>query len=325
MSRSESSAAPSTRRTSATSRSRGRRVEHFGLERLLVRVVADPGHKDVDAARRRAARSSRELAFARARRDEVELDAYALHGRLARGARLDDPVFLVGADEFAAFPTWKEPERVLELRGSASRRARVTAAAATRARSAARPDRVELFEIEPLPSRRRRSARARARRADRRSRAARGRRRDRRLGLYRDVDVRSRGTLSRAYDSGELTDLTSLEQARRIAALAQEKLATDVVILDMRPVCVYTDFFVHRAPGSNPRQTKAICDEVHERLKQDERTPAARGRRASARRRGSSPTTSTSSCTSSRRRRASSTGSRSSGATCPKRRGRRDG
>jgi ribosome-associated protein len=38
----------------------------------------------------------------------------------------------------------------------------------------------------------------------------------------------------------------------------------------MRPVCSYTDFFV-LATGQNPRQTKAIWDEVHERLKHDER------------------------------------------------------
>ena len=38
--------------------------------------------------------------------------------------------------------------------------------------------------------------------------------------------------------------MTSTEQARRIAALAQDKLARDVVILDMRPVCSYTDYFV---------------------------------------------------------------------------------
>ena len=64
--------------------------------------------------------------------------------------------------------------------------------------------------------------------------------------------------------------LSSLEQARRIAALANEKLAEDVVILDMRPVCVYTDFFV-LATGRNARQTKAIYDEVHGRLKQESR------------------------------------------------------
>jgi ribosome-associated protein len=64
--------------------------------------------------------------------------------------------------------------------------------------------------------------------------------------------------------------LTPLEQARRIAALAQEKLARDVVILDMRPVCTYTDFFVV-CTGLNPRQTKAIYDEVHVRLKHEDR------------------------------------------------------
>ena len=62
--------------------------------------------------------------------------------------------------------------------------------------------------------------------------------------------------------------LSSLEQARRIAALASEKLAEDVVILDMRPVCVYTDFFV-LATGRNARQTKAIYDEVHGQLKRE--------------------------------------------------------
>ena len=64
--------------------------------------------------------------------------------------------------------------------------------------------------------------------------------------------------------------LNSLEQARRIAALAQEKLAEDVVILDMRPVCTFTDYFVI-ASGRNPRQTAAIWDEVHGRMKKEER------------------------------------------------------
>ncbi len=44
------------------------------------------------------------------------------------------------------------------------------------------------------------------------------------------------------------------------------------MILDMRPVCTYTDFFVV-CTGRNPRQTKAIFDEVYDRLKHDgERT-----------------------------------------------------
>ena len=62
--------------------------------------------------------------------------------------------------------------------------------------------------------------------------------------------------------------MTSTEQAHRIAALAQEKLARDVVILDMRRVCSYTDYFVI-CTGNNTRQTKAIWDEVHARMKKD--------------------------------------------------------
>src|SRR5207237_1210559 len=56
----------------------------------------------------------------------------------------------------------------------------------------------------------------------------------------------------------------------RLPALAREKLAEDVVILDMRPECSFTDYFVI-ATGRNPRQTASIWDEVHTRLKQDER------------------------------------------------------
>jgi ribosome-associated protein len=43
------------------------------------------------------------------------------------------------------------------------------------------------------------------------------------------------------------------------------------VILDMRPVCSYTDYFV-LCTGQNPRQTQAIWDEVHGRMKAEEGT-----------------------------------------------------
>ena len=39
----------------------------------------------------------------------------------------------------------------------------------------------------------------------------------------------------------------------------------------MRPVCTYTDYFVI-CTGQNARQTKAIYDEVHARLKAESRT-----------------------------------------------------
>jgi ribosome-associated protein len=67
---------------------------------------------------------------------------------------------------------------------------------------------------------------------------------------------------------GVFSQLTSLDQARRIADLAQEKLARDVLILDMRPVCSYTDYFVV-CTGQNPRQAKSIYDEVREGLKRE--------------------------------------------------------
>jgi ribosome-associated protein len=80
----------------------------------------------------------------------------------------------------------------------------------------------------------------------------------------------SRGYTAEKRSKGHEQTLTSLELARRIAALACEKLAEDVVILDMRPECSFTDFFVI-ATGRNSRQTAAVWDEVHTRLKQEER------------------------------------------------------
>ncbi len=73
-----------------------------------------------------------------------------------------------------------------------------------------------------------------------------------------------------ASEDRTLEPLTPLEQAQRIADLAQEKLAGDITILDMRPVCSYTDYFVI-CTGQNPRQTKAIYDEVRERFKAEQK------------------------------------------------------
>jgi len=83
------------------------------------------------------------------------------------------------------------------------------------------------------------------------------------------LTVRGEPSYPESVDAGDARPLTPIEHARTIAALAQEKLAADVVILDMRPVCSYTDFFVV-CTGGNPRQTKAIYDEVRERLKKED-------------------------------------------------------
>ncbi len=81
---------------------------------------------------------------------------------------------------------------------------------------------------------------------------------------------RREGGYTEAGEKRTRQPLTSLEQAQRIAGLAEEKLAQDILILDMRPVCAYTDFFVV-CSGQNARQTKAILDEVRYALKHDGR------------------------------------------------------
>jgi nicotinate-nucleotide adenylyltransferase len=88
-------------------------LAQLGLERLQVLVVADPGHKRVEApaeARLRLAEAAFEGLPV-----SVELDDHPRTVDLLREHRWRDPLFLVGADEFSDFLSWKEPETVLEL------------------------------------------------------------------------------------------------------------------------------------------------------------------------------------------------------------------
>ena len=63
--------------------------------------------------------------------------------------------------------------------------------------------------------------------------------------------------------------------ARELAEIAEEKLATDVVVLDVRELVGYTDFLVV-CTARNERQAKAIHDEVQVRMKRDQgRLPAS--------------------------------------------------
>ena len=63
-----------------------------------------------------------------------------------------------------------------------------------------------------------------------------------------------------------MTDSAAL--AERIAAIAADKKARDVRVLDLRGVVGYTDFFVV-CSGNTERQTKAIHDSIHQHLKDD--------------------------------------------------------
>lgn len=57
-----------------------------------------------------------------------------------------------------------------------------------------------------------------------------------------------------------------LEAARIAAAAALDKKAEDVVILDVRELAGYTDYFVV-ASGTSDRQVSAIADSIEEQMK----------------------------------------------------------
>jgi nicotinate-nucleotide adenylyltransferase len=125
-------------------------IEHFALARILVRVVADPGHKEVETPPRiRLALT--ELAFETLVEAEVTLDVFARTADSLEALGLADPIFLIGADELAAFPTWTRPDRVLELAriGAATRPGSDLPGLDRVIRSLTRPERIELFPITP--------------------------------------------------------------------------------------------------------------------------------------------------------------------------------
>jgi nicotinate-nucleotide adenylyltransferase len=122
--------------------------ERFGDE-VVVLVAVRPGHKEVQLDGETRLR----LAQAAFPEQEVEADPHERTVDMLKAGRWNDPIFLIGADEFCDFLTWKDPEGVV---------ARARLAVATRPgyprdrldavlSELSRPDRVELFEIEPLP------------------------------------------------------------------------------------------------------------------------------------------------------------------------------
>jgi nicotinate-nucleotide adenylyltransferase len=123
--------------------------ERFDLDELAILVAARPGHKEVQLD----AETRLRLAEAAFPEYEVELDPFERTVDMLKAGRWRDPLFLIGADEFSDFLTWKDPEGVV---------ARARLAVATRPgfprerldevlRELSQPERVEFFEIEPVP------------------------------------------------------------------------------------------------------------------------------------------------------------------------------
>jgi nicotinate-nucleotide adenylyltransferase len=123
---------------------------HFGLARLTILVTEHPAHKETHLP----AETRLELARAAFPNDDVRLDSYPRTIDLLRGESFENPLFIIGADEFCDFLTWKEPDAVLE-------RAQLAVAMRPgypRERLDAvleeldQPERVVFFDIEPNPA-----------------------------------------------------------------------------------------------------------------------------------------------------------------------------
>jgi nicotinate-nucleotide adenylyltransferase len=123
--------------------------EQFAFDEFVVLVAVRPGHKHVELD----ADTRIELVRAAFPDDVVEPDEHERTVDTLRDGHWDDPVFVIGADEFCDFRTWKDPEGVLER----ARLAVATRPGYPRDRldnvlaQLSPPERVLFFEIEPLP------------------------------------------------------------------------------------------------------------------------------------------------------------------------------
>ena len=148
-------------------------LRELGLARLVVVVTGIVPHKDVETPAetrfRLAEAAFGDLARVELSRREVDLDrpSYTVETAQWAAERFVDPVFVVGADEFADFLSWREPEAVLEH----VRLAVATRPGYDRPRLEAvrdrleRSSRVSFFEMEPIPIASR-DIRARSRRGE---------------------------------------------------------------------------------------------------------------------------------------------------------------
>jgi nicotinate-nucleotide adenylyltransferase len=87
-------------------------LRELDLDELIVLLAARPGHRPcIEGPETRFALTEaafRDLPGIRIERDENPFTVDAV-----RGGRFGEAVFVVGADEGAAFPNWKEPDEIL--------------------------------------------------------------------------------------------------------------------------------------------------------------------------------------------------------------------
>jgi nicotinate-nucleotide adenylyltransferase len=133
-------------------------LRELDLERLVVMVAGHPPHKEAgteaEIRYRLATAAFEELPQVELPRDELDRPGpgYTVDTVQELAGRVGDVVVVVGGDMFASFPTWREPERILEL-------ARLAVAARPGTRSEDfdavfkeldRSDRVTFFDMTPV-------------------------------------------------------------------------------------------------------------------------------------------------------------------------------
>ena len=121
----------------------------FGLDKLVVLVAASPEHKEV----RTPVEDRLALARAAFPGDDVRIDEHPRTVDMLRASGWEDPLLLVGADQLAQFRNWKEPHAVLDMArvAVATRPGQGLDDLAHALEELGRPDRIELFPIEPQP------------------------------------------------------------------------------------------------------------------------------------------------------------------------------
>jgi nicotinate-nucleotide adenylyltransferase len=133
-------------------------LRELELDRLLVMVAGRPPHKealtDPETRYRLASAAFEEIPDVSLPRDELDRTGpgYTVETVQDLERRLEDLVVVVGGDMFAGYPTWREPDRILE-----HARLAVAARPGTSPHNfdevlgrLERPDRVVFFDLPPV-------------------------------------------------------------------------------------------------------------------------------------------------------------------------------
>lgn len=93
----------------------GARTE-LGLDEIVFLLSAKPGHRECGESADVREELTR-VAFGDVPHSRLVRDEHAYTVDAVRGGRFGDAVFIVGADQGAAFPRWKEPDEILRWVG----------------------------------------------------------------------------------------------------------------------------------------------------------------------------------------------------------------